>query len=199
MRPVLKVSNLISLQDARSSAAVGFDLISFSLERGSSKKLSSSLIWNIVQWLSGPEVVLELNLMSLEELEEVKKLFEWSLITLPFEEYDERLLSEHPKLILRTDQFTDPAKISEIVEQAADAGADLKFEVSLPDAESASAYLGVAEYVFLHFASLDALISFVNAAPFAPYGLSLGEEAEEEPGFLHYERIDDLMDLLDEV
>lgn len=197
MRPILKVSNLISLQDARSSAAVGFDLVSFSLERGSTKKLSSSLIWNMVQWLSGPEVVLELNLISLEELEEVKKLFQWSYITLPFEEWDERLLANHPKIILRADQFIDPAKITETVIQAEDAGVELKFEISLPDADSATAYQGVADHVFLHFVSLDELLDFVKASPFAPYGINLGEEAEEEPGFLHYERIDDLMDLLD--
>lgn len=199
MRPVLKVSNLISLQDARSSAAVGFDLISFSLERGSTKKLSASLIWNMVQWLSGPEIVLELNLISLEELEEVRKLFEWTYITLPWEEYDERMLADHPRLILRADQFVAPAAIEKVVQAAKDAGAELKVEVSLPDAAQAEAYRAIADEVFLHFESLDELLHFVNAAPFAPYGLSLRDEAEEEPGFLHYEKIDELIEALDEI
>ena len=71
MHPILKINQLTNLQDARSSAAVGFDLISFSLERGNPKKLSAAMVWNIVNWLSGPEIVLDLNVASLEELPEV--------------------------------------------------------------------------------------------------------------------------------
>ena len=83
MRPILKISKLANLQDARSSAAVGFHQISFDLQRGSMSKLSASMVWNMVQWLSGPEVVLEMDVASLPELEDIKGQFEYQSVSIP--------------------------------------------------------------------------------------------------------------------
>ncbi len=198
MRPQLKISNLTNLQDARSSAAVGFDLISFNLERGNHKKLSASLIWNMVNWLSGPGIVLEMNTISLDELQEVKQLFEWAAITLPAEEWNPMLLQYTDSLILRGDQFTDPKAIQDWVAQATAEGKQLKVCLSLPDLPAAGAYQVVAEHVFLHFTNLDLLEAFIQANDYTPFGFSVDSEAEEEPGLLDYVRIDELMDIFEE-
>lgn len=198
MRPKLKISNLTNLQDARSSAAVGFDMISFNLERGHHKKLSASLIWNMVNWLSGPEIGLEMNTYSLEELKEIKKLFDPSMLTFPATEWNPLLLEYADAIMLRGDQFTDPKHIQQWVSAAETEEKKLKVVLSLPDLAAAGAYEGVKESILLHFPSLDLLVEFIRTSPFQPYGFSLDQEAEEEPGVLHYERIDDLMEVLEE-
>ena len=86
MKPQLKIGPLTQLQDARSSAAVGFDWLSFSLERGNPKKLSPSLIWNIIQWVSGPEIMIELDAASYMEWEEVQTLFPAKAACVPWSE-----------------------------------------------------------------------------------------------------------------
>jgi hypothetical protein len=198
MRPKLKISNLISLQDARSSAAVGFDMISFNLERGNSRKLSASMIWNMVNWLSGPEIVLEMNAASLEELEEVKKLFPWAYITLPAGDWNELVWQYSDKVMLRADEFVSPQAIQRWVDAAADEGKELKVILSLPDLSATRNYEAVKSHVLLHFPSLALLETFIKEGSFVPFGFSLDQEAEEEAGVLDYERIDDLMEVFQE-
>ena len=118
-KPSLKIGPLTNLQDARSSAAVGFDLVTFSLERGSNKKLSGSMIWSIIQWLSGPEIVLEINRFSLEELKEIEGVFTYEYLSLPLEEWGEDLLALPGKLILRTSSDSSPEQLENILSSTA--------------------------------------------------------------------------------
>ncbi|MEO0470288.1 MAG: hypothetical protein AAF206_11745 [Bacteroidota bacterium] len=197
MRPKLKISNLTNLQDARSSAAVGFDLISFSLERGSMKKLSASMIWNMVNWLSGPEIVLEMNVVSLEELPETEKMFQHRYITLPIAEWSDLVWQHTEAVILRGDQFTDPLYIAQLVDEAEKKDKELKIEITLTELNQLDAYQDVFPHIFLHLTDFEQLLTLVKSDRSLPGGLSLGEEAEEEPGVLHYERIDDFMEALE--
>ncbi|MEZ4772267.1 MAG: hypothetical protein R3D00_03725 [Bacteroidia bacterium] len=195
MRPKLKISNLINLQDARSSAAVGFDLISFSLERGNDKKLSASLIWNIVNWLSGPGIVLEMNVASLEELSEVEKMFSWKYITIPASEWNDLIFSYTDAVILRTDHTATPEEIQRLVQLAESMEKELKFEIQLPAISAAKTYSAVAKHIFFHFPDIDEAEAYIQSGDFQPYGFSFGEEAEEEPGLLNYQRIDDFLEI----
>lgn len=195
MRPKLKISNLTNLQDARSSAAVGFDLISFSLERGSDKKLSASMVWNIVNWLSGPGIVLEMNAASLEELSEVKKMFSWQYITIPASEWDLQIFDYADAVILRTDSAFSPQEIRRLVQQAESLEKELKFEIQLHAISETTIYHTVAEYIFFHFPDIDEAEAYIQSGDFQPFGFSFGDEAEEEPGLLNYQRIDDFLEI----
>lgn len=198
MRPKLKISNLTNLQDARSSAAVGFDFISFSLERGNPRKLPSSSIWSIINWLSGPEILIELNLASLEELTDVQETFVVQHITFPASEWDIRLAQELPRQItLRADQSHSPSQLETWIEEAEAAGIQLKIELSLSQTEEAEAYLALFPHLLLHFPSLDQTQSMAVTATQLPYGFVLREEAEEEMGQLDYERIDDFIEVFE--
>ena len=195
MKPSLKIGPLINLQDARYSAAAGFDVVSFSLERGSDRKLSVSMIWNMVQWLSGPEIALEMNVASLEELSEANDTFSYHWITLPAAEWDERVWQHTPAgVVLRADAGFDPDHLAGMLLQAKDAGREMRIELFSDAAGNFLPYDDFAGHCFLHFPSLDALGAAIPFLKIAPMGFALGLEAEEEPGVLHYERIDELLE-----
>lgn len=56
---LLKVGPVTNLQDARYAAALGAHYLSFSLEPGHPYKLGPELVSEMMQWLSGPRMVLE--------------------------------------------------------------------------------------------------------------------------------------------
>jgi hypothetical protein len=194
MPPRLKISNLISLQDARSSAAVGFDLISFNLTRGDDRKLSAALVWNMVQWLSGPEIVLELNVDSLPELEEAQKSFQPGYISLPFSEWSDTLLGQTPPLILKAEVLDEPEALIEVAAAADAADQALSFELALQQIADVERFEGVMHRSLVHFPSLEIGIEYLRSEAPTAWGISLDREAEEEPGLLDYERIDEFVE-----
>ena len=191
-RPLLKIGPLTNLQDARSSAAVGFDLISFSLERGSMKKLPSSLIWNITQWLSGPEIILELNRISLPELEEIGETVSYSYLSFPFDEWKPDLLKYNSKYILRADERHTALELAQALAAANRASQQLWIELSIMP-EQLHAYADINSDCLIHFPDTNQLQHFISENPYNPFGFCLGQEAEEEDGMLDYERIDELL------
>lgn len=198
-RPILAIGPLTNLQDARSSAAVGFGMISFSLERGQMRMLGSNLIWNIASWLSGPEIIIELNAASLPELENMGTTEQVGGILFPIEEVRsleniERSSLPTARLILRvTSEETD-------VEAGISLAESLGFEVELlaSQQEDVSRFEAYAERVFLHFNHLDASKSFAETNSWTPKGLWLGPEAEEEFGQLDYEAVDDWIEVIND-
>ena len=193
MQPKLKINNLTNLQDARYSAAVGFDYVSFSLERGSLKKLAPNLIWNIVNWLEGPEVILELNTQSLEELEHVDKTFNYRYITLPMEEWSDLIFQTTPKIILRANSQLLAEDISTMCKEAAESGFELKIELLLNSLEELTNYKDVLEFIFVSFKDFSFTKRLIEESKHIPYGISFGEEVEIE-GLIEYEEIDDFIE-----
>ena len=193
-RPLLKIGPLTNLQDARSSAAVGFNLISFSLERGNMKKLPASLIWNITQWLNGPEIVLDLNRMSLPELDELEKSVSWSWLSFPYEDWTPELLKLQGKLIIKANDSHSPASLKALLETANRSTRRLWIELSLKP-QQLETYTAILGDSFVHFPEIDQMQQFIGKNSYNPFGFCLGEEAEEEAGLLDYERIDELMEV----
>jgi hypothetical protein len=194
MRPKFKISNLTNLQDARYSAAVGFDLLSFSLARGSARKLPTNLVWNIANWLEGPEIILELNRESLPELEEVT--FDYRYLSFPIEDWEPGLLEGSPAVILVADQGCEPEHLQKVIDEHE---GEVKIELFLGEGADASSYQAFFPQLLLHFLDLDSLESFLRDSKELPWGISLGEEAEEEPQLLDYERIDEIMAIFSDV
>lgn len=198
MRPKLKISRLTNLQDARSSAAVGFDIISFSLERGNDKKLPASSIWSIVNWLSGPEILIELTVASLEELEEVQQTLTVSHVSLPASEWNIQLQDQVPThVLLRADHGSSAASLLAHIQEANSQGIEMMIELSLQSPDQVESFSTILNHCLLHFPRLDITQSFAATSPVLPYGFALGEEAEEEPNQLDYARIDDFIDVFE--
>lgn len=196
MHPKFKISKLINLQDARYSAAVGFHFVSFSLARGDHKKLPPTLIWNIANWLEGPEVILELNGQSWEELKEVT--FDYRFLALPLEDWEAGASSQADAFILTASTPPAPVVLQNLLEAHSDT--DIKFELTFSDITDALAYQPLFPHILLNFTSLDLYFDFFQQKhENMPWGISLQEEAEEEPSYLDYERIDELMAIFSDV
>jgi len=57
--PPLKVDHIIYLQDARFASAAGVTYLTFCLERGNIHKIPNNNVWEMLEWLSGPQFVLD--------------------------------------------------------------------------------------------------------------------------------------------
>ncbi|MCI4668619.1 MAG: hypothetical protein MRZ79_10835 [Bacteroidia bacterium] len=191
-KPLLKIGPLTSLQDARSSAAVGFDLVTFSLERGSMQKLATNMIWSIVQWLSGPRVVLEINRFSLEELEQTKDVFTYEYLSFPLEEWGTDLLELEGKLIFRLDSTTSTDDIQSIVEKSP--AEKVYFEISVDKEEELQKFGNLLQYAFIHDRGAGKKPLELNDI----LGFSMKQEMEEEAGVLNYEAIDEWLEVFQE-
>lgn len=199
MRPKLKIGPLTHLQDARSSAAVGFDLISFSLERGSTRKLAPSLVWNIINWIQGPEVVLELNAASLDELAETNKMFPAQVVSFPLSEWKPEFLDDlQASLYFKANSTHTPEQITKALADVEAKGQTALVEVRLEEISKIGTYKPFYDKLFLHFAQAELLTEFLQSGAPIPYGFALGDEFREDVEYLDYERIDDLMELLED-
>ncbi|MEM8887043.1 MAG: hypothetical protein AAGD28_03580 [Bacteroidota bacterium] len=200
MRPKLKIGPLTQLQDARSSAAVGFDILSFSLERGSMKKMSPAMIWNMVNWIQGPEILLELNAASLEELEEMNKSFQASYVQFPLSDWDAELLSKLDSgIYLKAGKEASLEEIKSSLADIATAGKEGIVEISMDEISEVGEYQEVLGKSYLHFSHSDVLFEYLQEGCPNPLGFALGEEFREDAEYLNYERIDDLIELMEDL
>ena len=65
---ILKAGPLSDLQDARYCAAEGIPYLSFSLERGSFRKVAPGFITDVATWISGPVIVADYGVEDSAEL-----------------------------------------------------------------------------------------------------------------------------------
>ncbi|MEM6262129.1 MAG: hypothetical protein AAGI38_06440 [Bacteroidota bacterium] len=196
MRPILKISRLTNLQDARYAAAVGFDLVSFSLERGAFEKLPLTSVWNIVNWLDGPAVVLEMNVASLEEINDLS--FDPAYLAFPAEEWDEMLWNYAEKLILRVSGSSPSKSLEQLLARIP--GDQLMLEVQLTHANEVDNWQAYLDRTLLCFPSLEEARVYLESHPESgPYGISIGKEALDEEGLLDYESLDDLVAMYSDV
>ncbi len=195
MRPKLKISHLTNLQDARYSAAVGFDYVSFCMERGHAKKLAPELVWNIANWLEGPEIILEVNADSMDELAETKVAP--AMVAMPLANWPQNI--SETTVLLRTNVTTEPAELTAILDKGDSTGKDIFFEISLQRPDQLQPFLSILDRLFLHFPSLQMAHDFLKKGQHLSYGISLREEAEEAPGELNYEMLDELVAIYSDV
>lgn len=58
----VKIDHVVHLQDARYVAAAGVGFMTLCLERGHLRKLSESAAWELLDWLHGPQFILDFGL-----------------------------------------------------------------------------------------------------------------------------------------
>jgi len=185
-----KISNITNLQDARYSAAVGFDYLSFCLVRGDERKLAPAMIWNLINWLEGPAYVLEINRVSLEELKYVGDSFHYAQLLLPYEEWDIHLSTYAQSFILKTDGSKDPMQLRSVVNKAEIAGLDVKFELTLKTIEEIEVFRDIFPHIFINFPNIETIQLLLQEDGFEPFGIAIRDEGEEEMGLLNYDLID---------
>lgn len=194
MRPLLAVGPLTNLQDARSCAAVGVDYLVFSLERGSMRMLASNLIWSMVSWIAGPQVVLELSVDSMQELDSLGGSVEIGAISLPWQDWTNQTLPGR-EVWLRATENDSVSAITSVLEKGNQDGNEIRIIVSCEAAPAV--WEEWASHLWLHFGSLEQAQAFIRESSWMPTGILLGAEAEESFGMLDYEAMDELIEMLD--
>ena len=191
----LKISNITNLQDARYSAAVGFDMISFCMERGNQRKLSPNLIWSMAEWLEGPEIALEVNAFSMEELEAIGTSLQYQWVICPAEEWEASSWDKVPGLVARIDVGTAISTIEQLKEDAIHSQKPLQFECVLNSQEEFSAFEAILPISWVNLPRLELAQELYAKADFPALGLSIREEGEESIGMLNYEGLDELTEM----
>ena len=200
MRPTLAIGPLTNLQDARSSAAVGFDFLIFSLERGNLRMLGGNLIWNIASWVSGPGLVIEIDQQSLPELDNMGEAVTLHALSFPYEDWKARVAGsgvqaeELPvkEIWLRCAGELPESEAAELIRLGQAEGLQTRFVMDMQGDSEIPASL--ASLVLAHYPSLEAAQAGMMDASLSLAGCVLGPEAEEEFGQLNYEAIDDWLE-----
>jgi phosphoribosylanthranilate isomerase len=174
MKPLIKVSGLTDLQDARYCAAMGVEFIGFNLQNTPPAKIRE-----ICAWLSGPKVVIEhqsgITDASLEEL----------IQTLPFYAI-ESTDAESPS----TRKYEYWQKIHTLSETQKTDSVFILPVKTMEEARNVSSYFA---HLFLHFPTLS-LAKECLASDLCPLGVYIGDEAYLEDGHLDYEALDILFE-----
>lgn len=198
MQPILKIGPLTQLQDARYSSAVGFDIISFSLVRGDMSKLSPAMVWNIVQWLDGPKICLDIDANSLPELSELEEQFNYNYLSVTYDDLPairDWSALKHP-LIIHCDASVPVENIRNVLKEFPKQSL---IELHLNSISQLEAFSGIQDRSLVHMAELETTLSLGADSSLIPGGIALGKEAEEDEGMLDFERIDTLIDNLMEL
>ncbi len=195
MKPILKLSRVISLQDARYAAAEGFDLISFSLLRGDLRKLSVEMIWNMINWLEGPRTIVELDQHSLSELREAQKRFSVDGIAISAKDPLQKTEGV-PLMILRLSTGISPKEVEQLLSYVKNTDQEVLFECIAEDLSTLSAIQALFPYLLLGFKDGQYFDDFFERGFTYPRGFSFGEEMEEETGIIDYERMDKILERL---
>jgi len=190
---LLKISNITNLQDARYCAAMGFDLLSFNLERGNPRKLEGPMIWNLASWLEGVRYVVETNAESIEEVQKMGESIDLAFISLPLESWTPKLTEKYPSIILRAGIDHHPVKLVDTINKARSQHQEIKLELLLSTLEEVDAYSDLAPHAFFNLPGIQEVVQLVETPEFNPYGFSFRAEVEEGVGMLNYDLLDSFL------
>lgn len=197
-KPLLKISRITQLQDARYCAGAGFDVVSFSLVRGDDRKLSVSLVWNIAQWIAGPAIGIESAADSAEELADAATSFAYQYLIFPFHEWADAIAvaqgQPHVQLLLRADTSISPAEIAAQL-AANTAETPISIELSVANMAELQPYAALLSQCFVHSPDLSvAAALFAQSTDLQPLGIAFGDEVFTADGALDYDAIEAIVE-----
>ena len=175
---------------------MGVDFISFNLERGSSRKLEASMIWNLANWLEGLGYILETNPESMEEVQAIQESVSYQYISLPLESWNPQQSEPYKSLILRGSGDHDPNFLIDTINRAQSQEREIKLELSFSELDQVDSMRDISEHLFFNFTEVSVLQEFLSTVPVRPFGLSLGTEVEEATGLLNFDLLDSLLEKL---
>lgn len=195
----IKIAHITHLQDARYCAAMGFQLISFSLLQGDEYALPAQQIREITGWLSGPKYVLECNEASVEALKEIHGTFPYHYIEIPQADWEKiSFLPAMPLIVQAAPNIALPA-LAKLIEEVETHHKDSKVQIHL---ESEIDYLKYEKYfssLFIEMESMASLTKTLQQYKNLPWGFSICSEEIEADGGLDYEKLDRLCEIIQEI
>ena len=196
MRPKLKISGISDLQDARYCAAVGIDLIAFTIEQGNPDAVTTAFVKEVSGWLEGPETVGEFGESdSVDYILECREKLHLQWISLPWEKYcaPGALDALKGKIILRKSSeamVSDLAAFAVLI--AENPGLCIEYAYTAPELfEQLLADMpDVAAGSILAFSDPDPVYKILAENGVKPFAFALGSFAKEESGTLDYNTCD---------
>lgn len=199
MKPVLKISELANLHDARYCAAVGIFLQAFSLEKGHPKKVDIEVLKEIKPWLAGPLVIGEYGLESLDEIRADLGVVDLDYVSLPMDYPSDMAKELAVKLVFRSvSELKLGSEAMALVLEIAGLFPEAILELSLPDPDldiwEILASANLIERCLFKFPQADPIWVLMKKGGLQPFGFSLGTYVQEADGFLDYEQCDEIVD-----
>lgn len=189
---IIKISNITNLQDARYCAAMGFQLISFSLLPQNGQSMSAQQIREIAAWLSGPQYVLACDAASVAELQAIHGTFPYHYIEIPQEDWQKISFLPAVPFILRVKEKGELSELAVLIEEVQKHHEAAKIEIEIESAADFLRYESLFPHIFIHTPSLKMLSELRETHQKMPFGFSIREEGLELSGNLDYEALDKL-------
>ncbi len=194
---MIKISNITNLQDARYCAAMGFQLINFSLLSEDTQRLSAQQIREIAAWLSGPQYVLACNEASVADLQAIHGTFPYHYIEIPAEDWQKFSFLPAIPFILKVKGKWEVAALATLIEEVKKHHNASKIEIEMDTTHDFSSYESLFPNIFIHTPSLQILSELVETYQNMPFGFSIREEGGELSGDLDYEALDKMCEQIE--
>lgn len=199
MKPILKISRLTNLHDARYCSAVGIGLISFRFEADQSDSISPKDAAEIIGWLSGPQYIGEFGYLPPDEIKTILEAVSLSYAVLPMDYHPDLAADLDIPVIFRPeDPRLSPETILSEVEALAARFPEALFELNFDVFESIDEFSFENHPLFPRFligyGDANSIYAVVKQQGTQPFGFNLGPFIEETEGVIDYEKCDDFLE-----
>jgi hypothetical protein len=188
---MIKIENIQNLDEARYCAAVGFEMLSFSLQNAT---LTPPKIREIASWLTNVKFDLLATLAQENALRELALTFPFHSLTIEQKEWEmfqeKELLYDKPLIIKGENiSFLEMEKLAAFSLAA-------KWQVKAENYAQIKDLQPYFEAIFVELPSIQAIIEWVDEQQPLPFGFTLNESARMSDGELDYDNLDLLAEKL---
>ncbi|HMQ00312.1 MAG TPA: hypothetical protein PKC24_11070 [Cyclobacteriaceae bacterium] len=188
LKCIVKVGGISNLSDARYCAGMGVDMLGFSVKPGTEQYVSPERLAEIISWVAGPQVVLELEDQSISDTSAYSN---YNLIELNLAEASQFTLEPQQKLIIRIEKITE-----EQIAQIRVLKDHLAYLIIHEDLISHAKTLNeIAALLLAVTSDKSTVLQYLDTYPLA--GIELKGGIEEKTGFKDYEALADLLETLE--
>jgi hypothetical protein len=194
MRPILQISGIRDLHDARYCAAVGIGLLGFNFSRHRERQISAAAVGEILSWVNGPEAVGGFSYEPPAEIISIAATAQLSYVNLPIDYLPEEAALLPMAVIYRVESENDLFRISKMEEEKP----DVRFEMTVEFLQLLHPGMqkSLLPKTLLLAENPDAVwaLSQVNGA--LPWGFVLGDFIMQEGGQVNYDSCDSFLEQL---
>ena len=187
---MIKIENIQNLEEARYCAAVGFEMLSFSLQNTA---LTPPKIREIASWLTHVKFDLGAALADENALRELALTFPFHSLTIEKEEWnnfqEKELFFDKPLIIKGEWNFDNQTEL-------ADLSLSAKWQIKAENYAQIKDLQPYFDAIFVELPSIQAIIEWVSEEQPLPFGFALNESARMADGELDYDNLDLLAEKL---
>ncbi len=194
----VKISNVTNLSDARYCAGMGVDMLGFAIDENNKNYISPQKLTDIRSWVSGVEIVIEVESMGDDFLEVIEK-YKPDMVQTNDLELLQKLKTQTTKpLILSIEANQDADTIFGVCEKHSDL-----VQYFLIESQTETTLAGDwPDFLALLSKQFPVLLGFGITAQNAPTlpcaGIALRGSEEERPGYKNFDDLRDILEALEE-